>query len=188
MTSQHELIVLQRDCPGVLVPSGRPTALRSGETLVLVQRLGGSFTLQNEQGQLVRVASADADALGLDTPDSDVQDATSEETPVENKFSLEHVLDELRSVYDPELPINVVDLGLIYACEATALSDGTQRVEIKMSMTAPGCGMGDVLREDARRTVSAVPGVSEVKVELVWDPPWNLSLISEAARLQLGLY
>ncbi len=101
-------------------------------------------------------------------------------------FDISQVIDQLKTVFDPEIPVNVVDLGLIYACEAEALPQGGHRVEIKMSMTAPGCGMGDVLREDAIARVKSVPGVNEVDVELVWDPPWDMSRMSDAARLQLG--
>lgn len=101
-------------------------------------------------------------------------------------FSLDEVWAQLRTVYDPEIPVNVVDLGLIYECVARPLADGGQRVAIKMSMTAPGCGMVDVLRDEARARVQAVPGVAEVEVELVWDPPWDPSRMSEAARLELG--
>jgi len=98
------------------------------------------------------------------------------------------VIEQLKNVFDPEIPINVVDVGLIYFCEAEPLPDGTHRVEIKMSMTAPGCGMGDVLKEDARDAAQSVPGVSDVDVELVWDPPWGIERMSEAAKLQLGMY
>ena len=102
-------------------------------------------------------------------------------------FDLRKVIEQLKTVYDPEIPVNVVDLGLIYACDARPLPDGSHRVEIQMSMTAPGCGMGDVLRDDALARVQTVPGVSDVDIELVWDPPWNPSRMSEAARLQLGM-
>lgn len=100
---------------------------------------------------------------------------------------MQRVIEQLKTVFDPEIPVNVVDLGLIYACEAHPIEGGGQRVEIKMSMTAPGCGMGDVLMEDARAGVQAVPGVAEVDVEIVWDPPWDQSRMPEAARLQLGM-
>lgn len=97
------------------------------------------------------------------------------------------VVEALKTVYDPEIPVNVVDLGLIYACDARPLPDGSHRVKIQMSMTAPGCGMGDVLKDDALSRVQTVPGVSDVDIELVWDPPWDPSRMSEAARLQLGM-
>ena len=114
----------------------------------------------------------------------------SAETLVTNEgpFDLDQVLDQLKNVFDPEIPVNVVDLGLIYVCQAEPLADGTYRVEIKMSMTAPGCGMGDVLTEDARTAIQSVPGVSDIDIELVWDPPWGQDRMSEAARLQLGMY
>jgi metal-sulfur cluster biosynthetic enzyme len=103
-------------------------------------------------------------------------------------FSLEKVIEKLKTVFDPEIPVNVVDLGLIYACEAQPLADGGHRVEIKMSMTAPGCGMGDVLKEDAYRKVRGVAGVTDVDIEIVWEPAWDDSRMSEAAKLQLGLF
>ena len=114
----------------------------------------------------------------------------SAETLVTNEgpFDLDQVLDQLKNVFDPEIPVNVVDLGLIYVCQAEPLADGTHRVEVKMSMTAPGCGMGDVLTEDARTAIQSVPGVSEIDIELVWDPPWGKDRMSDAARLQLGMY
>jgi probable FeS assembly SUF system protein SufT len=111
-----------------------------------------------------------------------------EETTPSGPFELEQVTEQLKTVFDPEIPINVVDLGLIYACDAHQLADGTHRVEIKMSMTAPGCGMGDVLRDDVRARVRGVVGVSEVDVELVWDPPWDQSRLTDGARLELGLF
>ncbi|MGH8989707.1 MAG: iron-sulfur cluster assembly protein [Acidimicrobiales bacterium] len=160
--------------------------------MVVVQSLGGSFTVQS-RGSLARVASADADALGLVDPAGGARGGTSDRTTAREgaghgQFSMEAVTRALQTVYDPEIPINVVDLGLVYACEAYPLRDGTYRVEIEMSMTAPGCGMGDVLKEDARTRVAALPGVGGVEVELVWDPPWDGSRLSEAARLELGMW
>jgi metal-sulfur cluster biosynthetic enzyme len=116
----------------------------------------------------------------LDVPEQAAPSAAGE-------FEVSHVLDALQSVYDPEIPISIVELGLIYRCEAHECSDGRRRVEIDMTMTAPGCGMGDVLRDDAIRTVLAVPGVDDVEVNLVWDPPWSMHRMSEATRLELGL-
>jgi probable FeS assembly SUF system protein SufT len=143
--------------------------------------LGGSFTVRTEMGYLVRVGALDADALGLEgTPE---QEAPGEAGP----FSLEKVIEKLKTVFDPEIPVNVVDLGLIYVCEAHPLADGGHRVEIKMSMTAPGCGMGDVLKADACRKVQGVAGVTDVDIEIVWEPAWDQSRMSEAAQLQLGL-
>ncbi len=174
-------IELERDCEATLIPSGAKVRLSQGEQVVLTQTLGGSFTVRTEVGDLARIAALDADALGLE-----VKSANRE--PVdEGPFDMQRVIEELKTVFDPEIPVNVVDLGLIYACEAQPLAEGGQRVEIKMSMTAPGCGMGDVLKEDARARVQTVPGVAEVDVEIVWEPPWDQSRMSEAARLQLGM-
>jgi probable FeS assembly SUF system protein SufT len=172
---------LTRDCAATLIPSGELLQLGRGERVLVTQALGGSFTVQITKGRLARIAAADADALGLDVPQSGQPQASG-------AFDIRQVLDMLRTVYDPEIPVNVVDLGLIYQCEARPLADGGQRVEIKMSMTAPGCGMGDVLKEEARARVQTIPGVSQVEVEIVWEPPWDQSRMSDAARLQLGLY
>lgn len=173
-------IELRRDCAATLIPRGEPVRLARGEQVLLTQALGGSFTVRTAQGQLARIAGGDADALGLETTQPS-QPAASD------VFDIQQVLDALRTVYDPEIPVNVVDLGLIYRCQAQPLQGGGQRVAIAMSMTAPGCGMGEVLREEARAKVLALPGVAEVDIELVWDPPWDQSRMSEAARLQLGL-
>ena len=179
---RHTPIELEQDCQATLIPGGDKVTLRRGESVVVTQALGGSFTVQTEQGYLARIGAQDAEALGLGGIEDD-------EVPVNSgPFELQHVIEQLKTVFDPEIPINVVDLGLIYACDALPLADGSHRVEIKMSMTAPGCGMGDVLREDALARVRAVPGVSDVDVELVWDPPWDPSRMSDAARLQLGMF
>ncbi|MGH9107108.1 MAG: putative Fe-S cluster assembly protein SufT [Acidimicrobiales bacterium] len=176
-------VELRRDCRATLVPSGQLAVLAQGEQVVVVQQLGGSITVQTSRGLLARVDRADADALGLVAP------APSEEVPSAGaEFEPEQVIEQLRSVFDPEIPVNVVDLGLVYRCDVLPLGEGRHRVEIDMSMTAPGCGMGDVLRQDAEVKLLAVPGVAEVDVQLVWDPPWDLSRLSESARLELGLW
>lgn len=173
-------IELTRDCAATLIPSGERLQLGRGERVLVTQALGGSFTVQISGGRLARIAASDADALGQDVPQGVLPQANG-------AFDIQQVLDILRTVYDPEIPVNVVDLGLIYQCAARPLADGGQRVEIKMSMTAPGCGMGDVLKEEARARVQSIPGVSQVEVEIVWEPPWDQSRMSDAARLQLGL-
>lgn len=174
-------IELTRDCAVTLIPRGERLQLGRGERVVVTQALGGNFTVQIAGGRLARIAASDADALGQDAHQASGKPAAS------GAFDIEQVLDMLRTVYDPEIPVNVVDLGLIYQCETRPLADGGQRVEIKMSMTAPGCGMGDVLKEEARTRVQTIPGVSQVEVEIVWEPPWDQSRMSDAARLQLGL-
>ena len=172
-------ITLARDCEATRIPSGSSVVLPAGTRVTIAQTLGGHFTVTTEDGSLLRIADRDADALGAPA-------AAAPAPIVEGPFEEERVWEQLRTVFDPEIPVNLVDLGLIYRCEAVPLPDGGQRVEIAMSMTAPGCGMGDVLKEDVRRKVQSVPGVREVEVEVVWDPPWDASRMSEAARLQLG--
>jgi len=181
MTDRHAPIELQRDCEATVIPGGDRITLRRGDQVRVTQALGGSFTVTTSRGYLARVAATDAGALGLEPPQA------IDQLPASGAFDLDHVIEKLKTVFDPEIPVNVVDLGLIYTCEAQPLSDGGHRVEIQMSMTAPGCGMGDVLREDAIARVQEVPGVAEVGVELVWDPPWDPSRMSEAARLELGM-
>lgn len=180
--ARSESLFLTRDCQAILIPSGHPVTLSEGSPVVVVQTLGGSYTVRTDHGWLARIGDHDADALGYQRvgPSEERSDAPE-------AFDPQAVTEALRGVYDPEIPINVVDLGLIYACDAHETSGG-QRVEIKMSMTAPGCGMGSVLKADAEALVRTVPGVAEVHVELVWDPPWTIARMSDAARLELGLY
>lgn len=181
----HAPIALGRDCGATLIPGGQRVTLSQGDEVIVAQSLGGSFTVQTSDGYLARISNEDADALGLDpTGDTEADKGPAETGP----FDIAQVIEQLKTVFDPEIPINVVDLGLIYACDAQPLPEGGHRVEIKMSMTAPGCGMGDVLKEDARSRVQTVLGVSEVDVELVWDPPWDQSRLTDAARLELGLF
>jgi probable FeS assembly SUF system protein SufT len=176
-----EGITLERDCMATTIPYGDRVALTAGGQVQIVQQLGGSITVRTEMGSLLRIDGADADALGLEIPDEKIEhDDTAE-------FHIDQVLDVLQTVYDPEIPVSIVELGLVYRCEEVELPDGRRRIEIDMSMTAPGCGMGDVLRDDASRVVESVPGVDEVEVNLVWAPPWTMQRMSEASRLQLGL-
>jgi probable FeS assembly SUF system protein SufT len=174
-------IVLKRDCQATQIPSGWKMVLPAGTGVTITQSLGGQFTVTTDQGGLYRIDDQDADALG-ERPAA----AAAQAPMIEGTFEEEQVWEQLRTVFDPEIPVNLVDLGLIYRCEAVPLPEGGHRVEIAMSMTAPGCGMGDVLKEDIRRKVQGVPGVKEVQVEVVWDPPWDASRMSDAARLQLG--
>lgn len=176
-------VVVRRDCAVTLIPSGRPAILARGEQVQVVQQLGGSVTVQVFQGPLARIDGRDFDAVGLEPPAQAASPSGADGT-----FDADAVLETLRGVYDPEIPVNVVDLGLVYRCETIGLGDGRHRVEIDMSMTAPGCGMGDVLRDEARTRVLALPGVAEVDVQLVWDPPWDMTRLSDAARLELGLW
>jgi probable FeS assembly SUF system protein SufT len=181
MIGRWSPIALTRDCMATTVPAGQPVMLSEGGEVEIVQQLGASITVRTELGLLLRLDAADADAVGLEAADDD---ESAEHT---GPFDMSLVLDALGQVYDPEIPVSIVELGLVYRCEEVTGPLGTRRIEIDMSMTAPGCGMGDVLRRDAAHAVFAVPGVDDVEVNLVWDPPWTMHRISEAARLQLGL-
>jgi probable FeS assembly SUF system protein SufT len=174
----NEQIVLTRDADATQIPSGIPHRLSAGTRVRLMQALGGSYTVMTDIGYMVRVDAKDADALGL-TPLASAADAPQE-------FSEKLVWDKLRTVYDPEIPVNVVDLGLIYTCQVAPVAEGN-RIDIRMTMTAPGCGMADVLKADIQRKLSDLPSVKELNVEVVFDPPWHPGKMSEAARLQLGL-
>ena len=177
-------IRLRRDCMATTVPAGQVVLLAEGGEVAVVQQLGASITVRTELGSLLRLDATDADALGLEPPDEDGALAAAGEG---GPFELDRVLAALDQVYDPEIPVSIVELGLVYRCEEVPDLLGSRRIEIDMSMTAPGCGMGDVLRGEAARAVLAVSGVDAVEVNLVWDPPWTIHRMSEAARLQLGL-
>lgn len=175
-------VVVKRDIEVITVPYGNKMKLPSGTQVRLAQSFGESYTVVTDLGIMCRVDGADADAIG-ETATS----AASSEDTASAPYDEQKVWDKLRTVYDPEIPVNIVDLGLVYECKGTPLPEGGNRVDIKMTMTAPGCGMGEVLKQDAERKVSAAPGVKEVHVEVVFEPQWNLGMMSEAARLQLGI-
>ena len=183
MTATWNPIVLQRDCEALTVPHGERVALTAGGEVEITQQLGSSVTVRTQLGTLLRIDAADADALGITPSESEVRI-----TRQTGEFDFADVTEALRGVYDPEIPINIIDLGLVYRCDEVPLPDGGRRIEIDMTMTAPGCGMGDVIARDATEAVRRVAGVDEVDVQIVWDPPWNRARISEAARLELGLY
>lgn len=174
------LTVLTRDCPATTVPYGEAVTLDAGGEVQVVQQLGGSITVRTELGLLLRVDGTDADALGLEPP-------PAPDSVADGGFDIAQVEAVLHTIYDPEIPISIVELGLVYRCEAIDQPDGTRRIEVDMTMTAPGCGMGDVLSADATRAITALPGVDDVEVTLVWDPPWSMHRMSEASRLELGL-
>jgi probable FeS assembly SUF system protein SufT len=176
--SSHE-VVLSRDCPATQIPFGTVQVLPAGARVRVMQSLGGNYTVTTPEGYLARIEAKDADALGLQ-PNVGVPETAPGE------FSEKLAWDQLKTVYDPEIPVNVVDLGLIYACRITP-TEGGQRIEIDMTMTAPGCGMGDVLRADIEKKLLQLPEVKEVQAKIVFDPPWHPSLMSDAAKLQLGL-
>ena len=177
---QSNVIVLSRDCEATEVPYGGVQVLPAGTRVRIMQSLGGAYTVATEQGSMMRIEAKDADALGVAAEAKEAQAAPGQ-------FSEQLVWDQLKTVYDPEIPVNVVDLGLIYSCQITPAEGSGHKIEIKMAMTAPGCGMGDVLRADIEHKLAQLPEVKEVHAEIVFDPPWNPGRMSDAAKLQLGL-
>lgn len=180
-THENEPIVVQRAVKAVAIPAGIEVNLKLGSVGYITQALGGSFTVYID-GNLFRIAGRDADAIGkqVAAPPEVLPDASEED--IRNV-----VWNQLKTCYDPEIPINIVDLGLVYDCDVTRNDDNTRSVAIKMTLTAPGCGMGEILVQDVKEKVSLVPTVTQAEVELVFDPPWNQSMMSEAARLQTGM-
>jgi probable FeS assembly SUF system protein SufT len=171
----------ERDCPAVMIPSGEEVTLPVGTVGYITQSLGGSFTVFVD-GNLFRVAGQDADAIGREPvmPPSLPKDATLEDVE-------KLVWSQIRTCYDPEIPVNIADLGLVYSCELEAHEDGHHRVSVVMTLTAPGCGMGDILVEDVRSKIMLIPTIDEVDVELTFDPPWNHQMMSDVARLETGM-
>jgi len=174
-----------RDVEAVGIPSGERFLLPKGTWLVVQQSLGGQFTAMTERGGLVRVDGKDADALGPEFVEEAARFELERASAAEGAFEEEKVWDALRTVYDPEIPASIVELGLVYLVAAEPV-EGGQKVHVRMTLTAPGCGIGPVLVDDVRRKVLGVAGVKEADVELVFDPPWDPSRMSEAAKLELG--
>jgi probable FeS assembly SUF system protein SufT len=179
--STNEPVTFSRDCPAVLIPAGDRVTLPKGTTGFLTQALGGSFTIYIE-GNLFRVAGLEGDAIGK-TP-SQVPDVSEDATEAEIESA---VWQQLRTCYDPEIPINIVELGLVYECKVEPAESGQRVAKVKMTLTAPGCGMGEILTQDVREKIEQIPTVERADVELVFDPPWNQSMMSEEARLEAGL-
>ena len=174
-------ISLSRDCDAIQIPSGHPIVLPAGMEVVITQSLGGTFTVATPGG-LARIELKDVDALGLD-PQAEAQRASEKISgPTE-----EAVWSQLKTVFDPEIPVNVVDLGLIYDCKVDKKENGSTSVLIRMTLTAPGCGMGPAIAADAKDKVLLVPGVADADVRITWEPPWNQSMISEEGKMKLGL-
>lgn len=174
-------VELKRDCPAVQIPAGTPTTLPAGTPVEITQTLGGSYTVHAPDG-LFRIGAQDADALGLARPAGDEPLATADQ-PADEKA----VWEALRTCFDPEIPVNIVDLGLVYDMRLTQLPGGKARVDVKMTLTAPGCGMGPSIAGDAQVKLQNLPGVEDARVEIVWDPPWHHSMITEQGRKILGL-
>lgn len=181
MRPRHEPVQTTRAVRVERVPDGGAVELPAGTPALVTQALGSAFTLWVD-GQLVRLRGVDADAIGKSVPALPGAPIEADDLPVEDQ-----VWRVLRSCYDPEIPVNIVDLGLVYGLELTPLTDGRRRVEVRMTLTAPGCGMGELIAEDVCDRVLALPSVGEATVSMVFDPPWDRSRLSEAALLTLGL-
>ena len=176
---KQDTIEITRDVDALLIPSGVSISIQKGTLVMITQALGNAYTVY-VNGNLARVAGKDGDALSmiiLDEPDVNAMDGSLQEK----------VWEILKTCYDPEIPVNIVDLGLVYQCDVVTLPEGGDRVDIKMTLTAVGCGMGPVLVADVNQKVRSIHGVVDASVELVFDPPWDRSMMSEVAKLQLGM-
>ena len=177
----HQEIILLRDCDAIQIPSGTTLILPAGTQVMVTQSLGGTYTVATPGG-LARIDEKDADALGLEVAAPAAPVKTAPEGTLE-----EAVWNQLKTVFDPEIPVNVVDLGLIYDCTIITPETGGTKAHVKMTLTAPGCGMGPTIAADARSKILTIDGIDDAEVELVWDPAWNQNMISEAGRMKLGM-
>jgi probable FeS assembly SUF system protein SufT len=190
--------VLARDVQATVIPAGDPAVLPAGTKVTITHRLGGNFTVVCDTG-MFRIKGSDADSLGEETPSDTTENegktdaygsvGTAEHAGHTGKPSDEAVWESLKKVFDPEIPVNIVDLGLVYSLKVEPLDNSPDRhsVVVAMTLTAPGCGMGPVIAEDARNRVLGVPGINQARVDIVWDPPWTQTMISEDGKMQLGL-
>lgn len=182
--TMYERVKLSRNAEAIMIPSGEPVVVEEGSEATITQSLGGSFTLMTDRGLLVRLSGPEVEAIGKEP---------TEIPKIEGDVSKENVealvWDQLRTCFDPEIPVNIVDLGLVYLCDVQSVEekDGVYKVHIKMTLTAPGCGMGPVIANDVRSKVLAIPGVDNAHVEIVFDPVWDRAMMSESAKLQLGM-
>jgi len=177
----HKNVTVSRDVEATMIPAGTPIAIPAGTEVTITQALGGTYTVMGP-GIMARIEGKNADALGLATAA-----AEKPKTEATGPVNVDEVWEALKSCYDPEIPVNIVDLGLVYDVQVVPEAEGGNRVDVKMTLTAPGCGMGGVIAGDAESKIRELPGVTDARVEVVWDPIWNQSMMSDAARLQLGL-
>jgi len=173
-------VTTTREFEATEIPSGTKIRIPEGTPLAITQSLGGSYTVLTPYGYMARVDGRDADAIGEEVTASDEASGTGKTTE-------ELAWETLKTCYDPEIPVNIVDLGLVYKCELMELPEGGKKVEVRFTLTAPGCGMGDVLRQDIEKKLLAVPGVQQADAQVLFDPPWSIAMMSDAAKLQLGL-
>jgi len=179
-----DAFTLPRDVKATIIPAGHTVVLPAGDRVTVMQALGATATVTTRAGEMARLSPEDSVEFGFVRP-SPTSDTSSD--GVDGEFSIEAVWAAAATVYDPEIPVDIVELGLIYRIEPSDLSSGDKRIDIDMSVTAPFCGMGDILRQDLHDAVAALPGVEEVEVVLVFDPPWDASRLSDVARLELGM-
>ena len=182
MNNDNEKIILSRDCDATLIPFGNAFTLKKGDEVKITQALGGSYTIM-ARGSLFRIESKDEDAIG-----KDIVKITKEQSEITGYATEEEIWEVLKTCYDPEIPVNMVDLGLIYSCELINEKSGGTNIEIKMTLTAPGCGMGPMLVDEVKAKVNGVKNVKEVNVELVWEPQWSQDMMSESPKLDTGMY
>ena len=177
----REEVVLERDVDVTAIPYGDRISLQKGHPVIITQALGGSYTLVTMQGYMVRLDGPDADAIGKEPQ----APPTAEE--IASKSLGDLVWDQLRTCYDPEIPVNIVELGLVHSADVTDLPDDGKKVAVRFTLTAPGCGMGPAIAHDAQSKILSIDGIDEADVQLVWDPPWNQNMIREAGRMKLGM-
>lgn len=181
----HEQVTVSRDMDATAIPSGEPVRIPEGTGATITQALGGSFTMITDMGWMVRVSGKEVEAIGKEPPEE------VEITADASKEDLEKLVwDQMKACYDPEIPVNIVDLGLVYLCDLEPVEgeEGRYDVQVKMTLTAPGCGMGPVLADDVRQKIESLAPIRKANVEVVFDPMWDRSMMSEAAKLQLGMY
>ena len=187
--SAYEVVNISRDCDAVQIPSGIKVTIPKGTEVKITQSLGGKYTVITDQGFMVSVDGVNADALGKKSetaPAKDQPSQSQEAVDISKEAVEKKVWENLKTCFDPEIPVNIVDLGLIYECKVEP-TEGGHVVNIKMTLTAPGCGMGETIKQDAEAKIASNPGVKQTHIELVWQPTWNPSMMSEAAKLQLGM-
>jgi probable FeS assembly SUF system protein SufT len=180
-------LTLSRDVEAIQIPSGDVVPLPMGTKVIITQSLGGTYTVATDFG-LARIAQKDADALGIDPAQQKTEEtATSSNIPTDVSDVETQVWAQLRHVYDPEIPVNIVDLGLVYDCQVIDTGDGGKKAEVKMTLTAPGCGMGPTIAADAQGRIMTLEEIDDASVEVVWDPPWNQDMISIEGKMKLGM-
>jgi probable FeS assembly SUF system protein SufT len=183
--NMREQITFSRSAEAVMIPSGERVLVPEGATGTITQSLGGAYTIITDRGLMIRISGKDLEAIGKATPGDAEAESTEPIPPAELE---QQVWGQLKTCYDPEIPVNIVDLGLVYLCELQEAEDGGQDVKIKMTLTAPGCGMGPVLAADVKNKVESLNGIKHADIEVVFDPVWDRSMMSDAAKLQLGMW